>query len=223
MLCFPMAKPIRVLVADDHTIVRDGLRALLNAESDIQVIGEAQSGREAVQLARKLRPRVVVMDIGMPQLNGLEATRQITKENPRIRLLMLSMHSDSEYVRHALKAGAAGYLLKQSGAADLTTAVRELAGGRTFFSPVIWKILNGQYLQMIKGKGALPAGDLLTSREAEILQLVAEGNSSKQIAVELSISPKTVEKHREQLMRKLNIHEVASLTRYALAHGVVQG
>ena len=218
-----MAKPIRVLVADDHTIVRDGLRALLNAESDIQVIGEAQSGREAVQLARKLRPRVVVMDIGMPQLNGLEATRQITKENPGIRLLMLSMHSDSEYVRHALKAGAAGYLVKQSGAADLTTAVRELARGRTFFSPVIWQILNGQYLQMIKGKGALPAGDLLTSREAEILQLVAEGNSSKQIAVELSISPKTVEKHREQLMRKLNIHEVASLTRYALAHGVVQG
>jgi DNA-binding NarL/FixJ family response regulator len=215
---------IRVLLADDHTIVRQGLRVLLEAEPDIVVIGEAETGRQAVQLARKLRPDVIVMDIAMPTLNGLEATRQITKEVPNVRLLVLSSYNDDEYVHQVTEAGATGYLLKQTAATDLIKAVHEARNGNAFFSPAISKQLVERYREAVSG--GVPVrehGCRLTSREAEVLQLIAEGRANKQIAAELCISIKTVEKHRQQVMNKLNIHDIAGLTRYALSKGIIEG
>ena len=214
---------ITVLLADDHTIVRQGFRLLLEAEPDIAIVGEAETGRHAVQLAKKLLPDVVVMDIAMPLLNGVEATRQIIKEVPSAKVLVLSSYSDDEYVHGLTEAGAAGYLLKQTAAADLIKAVREAKKGNAFFSPAISKRLMNHYREtLLRGVPVRRRTDVLTSREAEVLQLIAEGKANKQIAAELSVSVKTVEKHRQQLMNKLNIHTIAGLTRYAISKGVVE-
>jgi DNA-binding NarL/FixJ family response regulator len=214
---------ITVLLAEDHTIVREGLRALLAAEGDIEVIGEAQTGRQAVQLARRLRPDVVVMDIAMPLLNGLEATRQILKAVPGTRVLILSAYNDDEYVRRAVLLGAAGYLIKQTSADSLSKAIREVQKGNTFFSPSIANRLRGLYLESPDGgrvRRKKKAG--LSSHEVEVLQLIAEGKANKQVAAELGISIKTVEKHRQHLMRKLDLHDTAGLTRYAIAAGIIE-
>jgi DNA-binding NarL/FixJ family response regulator len=213
---------IKVLLADDHTVVRQGLRALLEAEPDLAVVGEAETGRQALCLTLELRPDVVVMDVAMPVLNGLEAMRQILKDAPATRVLILSSYSDDEYVYQATEAGAAGYLLKQTAAMDLVRAIREAWQGNAFFSPAISKRLLETCRQAItKGITARTRSERLTSRESEVLQLVAEGKGNKQISAELRISVKTVEKHRQELMDKLNIHDVAGLTRFAISKGVI--
>jgi DNA-binding NarL/FixJ family response regulator len=215
-------KKISVLLVDDHTVVRQGLRALLKSEEDIEVIGEAENGRQAVTLARETPPDVVVMDVAMPLLNGLEATRQIVKLSPQIKVLVLTSYGDDDYVQQLMQAGATGYLLKQTAADELLMAIREVQRGKPFFSPSIAKRLRDQCQEAFKrGHSTHKPGDL-TSRETEVLQLIAEGFSNKQIAAELSISIKTVEKHRQQVMNKLNIHDVAGLTRYALSRGMVE-
>ena len=202
-------------------MVRQGLRALLEAEDDLAVVGEAEDGHRAVELARALRPDVVVMDIAMPRLNGLEATRQILAAAPRTRVLILSAHSDDEYVERAAELGAVGYMLKQSSLADLAQAIREARAGAMYVSPSI--------SQRVRGPGARPSGrgvpasamPRLTSREAEVLQRIVEGKANKETARELAISIKTVEKHRQSLMTKLDIHDVAGLTHYAISRGIV--
>jgi DNA-binding NarL/FixJ family response regulator len=214
---------ITVLLAEDHMVVREGLRKLLEAEGDIAVVGEASTGREAVKMARKLRPAVVVMDIAMPLLNGLEATRQIREAVPETKVLILSAHSDDAYVEMVTKLGAAGYLIKQTSAHFLSEAIREVAKGRTFFSPDIAKRLRQRREKSLDRRGRPKAREAgLSPREAEVLQLIAEGEANKQIAAELGISTKTVEKHRDHLMRKLDIHETASLTRYAISVGIIE-
>lgn len=216
-------EPIKVLLADDHNVVRHGLRVLLEAESDITIVGEAETGRQALQLVLKLQPDVVVMDVAMPLLNGLEATRQILKEAPATRVLILSSYSDDEYVQQVTEAGAAGYLLKQTAAADLIRAIHEARKGNAFFSPAIAKRLMENYREsFLRGSTVNARTERLTSRETEVLQLVAEGKANKQIASELSLSIKTVEKHRQQLMNKLKIHDVAGLTRYAISKGIIE-
>ena len=214
---------ITVLLADDHTVVRQGLRALLVAEGDIDIVGEAENGRQAVQLAKRLLPQVVVMDIAMPVLNGLEATRQITHALPSTKVLVLSSYSDDEYVQQLTDAGAAGYLVKQTAANDLLKAIREAQKGNAFFSPAIAKRLRDQCREAFEsGQSLRKRPDYLTTREAEVLQLIAEGRANKQIAAELCISIKTVEKHRQQVMNKLGIHDVAGLTRHAIAKGIIE-
>jgi len=209
-------KRITVLLADDHLVVREGLRALLKAESDIEVVGEARDGRRAVQFTRALLPDVVVMDIAMPLLNGLEATRQIMKAVPATRVLILSAHSDDEYVEQTAAMGAAGYLIKQTSADLLARAIREVHAGKTVFSPIISTRLSDRRQ---RSPARVPR---LSSREMETLQLIAEGKANKQAAAEMGISIKTVEKHRQNLMGKLNIHDTAGLTRYAIAAGVIE-
>ena len=215
-------KKIGVLLADDHAVVRQGLRALLEAEGDIAVVGEAENGRQAVAQAKKTLPDVVVMDVAMPGMNGLEATRQIVRNIPMSKVLVLTSYGDDDCVTQLVEAGAAGYLVKQTAAADLLKAIREVHHGNVFFSPSIAKRLRQQESEA--PAGGQPAGRTgrLTSREAEVLQLVAEGYANKQIAAELCISIKTVEKHRQQAMNKLNIHDIAGLTRYAIAKGWVE-
>ena len=217
----PMKK-IGVLLVDDHTVVRQGLRALLRAEEDMEVLGEAENGRQAVALAKKNPPDVVVMDVAMPQLNGLEATRQILKLMPNTKILVLTSYGDDECVEQLMHAGAAGYLIKQTAANDLLKAIREVQRGNAFFSPAIAKRLRDQCRQVFSSGQPARKSVELTSREAEVLQLIAEGYSNKQIASELAISIKTVEKHRQQVMNKLNIHDVAGLTRYAISKGLVE-
>jgi DNA-binding NarL/FixJ family response regulator len=213
---------IKILLADDHTVVRQGLKVLLEAQPDMVVVGEAATGRQAMQIARKLEPDVVVMDIAMPALNGLEATRQIIREIPTAKVLILSSYNDDEYVSQLTEAGAAGYLLKQTAATDLIRAIREIRKGKSFFSPAVSKRLLDYYREtIVKGTRVPRPRPLLTSRETEVLQLIAEGEGNKQIAAELGISIKTVEKHRQQVMNKLHIHEVAGLTRYAISKGMV--
>lgn len=214
---------ITVLIADDHTIVRRGLRSLLQTENDIEVVGEAETGRQAVQLAVALKPDVVLMDIAMPMLSGLEATRQIARQAPFSRVLILSSYNDDEYVHEVTEAGGAGYLLKQADFTDVVRAIREAKKGNAFFSPAISRRLTERYRETVVG-GVLvkKRTDLLTSRELEVLQLIAEGESNKQIAGELGISVKTVERHRQRLMDKLAIHDVAGLTRYAISRGLVE-
>jgi DNA-binding NarL/FixJ family response regulator len=214
-------KPITVLLAEDHTIVREGFRKMLELENDLEVVGEAPNGREAITLAVKLHPAVVLMDIAMPLLNGLEATRQLLKVLPKTRVLMLSAHSDYAYVENATEAGAAGFLLKQTSAHEVCRAIREVHAGKTFFSPSISKHLTHQQSLDRTGQARKKPPEL-TSREMEVLQLIAEGKANKQTAAELGISIKTVEKHREHLMQKLDIHDTAGLTRYAISAGIIE-
>jgi DNA-binding NarL/FixJ family response regulator len=216
-------KRITVLLAEDHSIVREGLRSLLELGSDFEVVGEAETGRQAVDLARKLRPAVVVMDIAMPLLNGFEATRQILLAAPDTKVLVLSAHSDDEYVAHMAAVGASGYLVKQNSGQVLVHAIKEVASGRQYFSPSISK-RQGNAERRARESGAARGKPKrsLTGREAEVLQLVAEGAANKQVAAELGISVKTVEKHRQQLMDKLDIHDTAGLTRHAIATGVIE-
>ena len=217
------AKRITVLLAEDHMVVREGLRKILEAESDIEVVGEAATGRQAVTLARQLRPAVVVMDIAMPVLNGLEATRQIRKALPDAKVLILSAHSDDAYVEQVMALGAVGYLLKQTSAHVLSQAVREVHQGKTFFSASIARSRQHRHRQSAEhGNPDKQRGARLSSREAEVLQLIAEGQANKQVAMDLRISVKTVEKHRQSLMEKLNIHDTAGLTRYAIAAGIIE-
>ena len=215
-------KRIAVLLVDDHTVVRQGLRALLKSEEDIEVVGEAENGRQAVTLAQKTPPDVVVMDVAMPLLNGLEATRQILRSLPSAKVLVLTSYGDDECVEQLMRAGAAGYLIKQTAANDLLKAIREVYRGNAFFSPSIAKRLRNQCHEAFSTSHSPKKSGELTSRELEVLQLIAEGFSNKQIAAELAISIKTVEKHRQQVMNKLNIHDVAGLTRYALSKGMVE-
>lgn len=216
-------KRIAVILAEDHMIVREGLRKLLESESDIDVVGEADTGRKAVELARELRPDVVVMDIAMPRLNGLEATRQIRQTVPDTKVLILSAHSDDAYIENVTALGASGYLIKQTSGHFLSEAIREVHKGNTFFSPVIAKKVRHRTERAIDRKGGIK--DMVTrlsTREVEVLQLIAEGDANKQVATELGISIKTVEKHRDHLMQKLDIHDTAGLTRYAIAAGIVE-
>jgi DNA-binding NarL/FixJ family response regulator len=216
-------KRITVLLVEDHQIVREGLRSLLKHERDIEVIGEAETGRQAVAMVKKLRPAVVVMDIAMPQLNGLGATRQIRKDCPDAKVLILSAHSDDTYVEQVTGLGATGFLLKQTSSHNLATAIREVEKGNTFFSPAISKRLNSR-AQKSPGTRGKPTKKInrLSSREVEVLQLIAEGQPNKQVAAELGVTFKTVDKHRQHLMSKLDIHDVAGLTRYAIAEGIIE-
>jgi two-component system response regulator NreC len=211
----------RVLLADDHQLMRSGVRLMLEREADLTVVGEAGDGREAVALAKTLKPEVVVMDIGMPNLNGIEAALQMTQHNPELAVVMLSMHSDESYVLRALKAGARGYLLKDSAEADLIKAVHVVAGGKSFFSPAVSKVLLDDYVRKLKRSGTEDAYDLLTPREREILQLIAEGKSNKDVANLLNLSVYTVESHRSNLMEKLNLKGVPELILYAVRKGII--
>ena len=216
-------KRITVLLADDHEVVLEGLQMLLNLEDDIEVVGEAKTGREAVRMTQKLCPAVVVMDIAMPVLNGLEATRQILKAVPATKVLALSAHSDDAYVDQSIAVGALGYITKQSTTQVLAKAIREVQKGNIFFGPSISKRLHDRNRTSLSGKGQIKKQNVrLSSRETEVLQLIAEGEANKQIASELEISIKTVEKHRQHLMEKLHIHDTAGLTRYAISAGIIE-
>ena len=214
-------KKITVLLVDDHTVVRQGLRAVLATQEDIEVVGEAENGREAITLTRKLSPDVVLMDVAMPIVNGMQATRQILKHNPGTKVLVLTSYGDDECVAQLMEAGAVGYLLKQTAANELPRALREVRKGKAFFSPVIAKHLRWEAEAAFRIGTSAKSNKQLTAREAEVLQLVAEGCSNKHAASRLGISIKTIEKHRQQVMNKLNIHEVAGLTRYALSRRLV--
>ena len=204
-------------------IVREGFRKMLELEADLEVVGEAQDGRQAVALAKKLRPAVVLMDIAMPQLNGLEATRQVLQALPATKVLMLSAHSDDAYVKNATESGAVGFLLKQTSAHDVCRAIREVHQGKTFFSPSISRRLDRLHPPSPDRMGVFnKKAAQLTSRELEVLQLIAEGKANKETAAELGIGTKTVEKHREHLMEKLDIHDTAGLTRYAISTGIIE-
>jgi len=216
-------KRITVLLAEDHMIVREGFRKMLELETDLEVVGEAQDGRQAVALVKKLRPAVVLMDIAMPRLNGLEATRQILKDLPATKVLMLSAHSDDAYVNNATECGAVGFLLKQTSAEDVCRAIREVHKGKTFFSPSISRRQDRLHPPSSGRSGPRhKTAAQLTSREMEVLQLIAEGKANKETASELGIGVKTVEKHREHLMEKLDIHDTAGLTRYAISAGIIE-
>ena len=220
-----LVNPVTVLLAEDHMIVREGLIALLKLEKDIAVVGEAENGRVAVEQTRLLRPEVVVMDIAMPLLNGLEATRQILQASPETKVLVLSAHSDDAYVEMVMALGASGYLVKQSAAHVLPEAIREAHKGNTYFSPTIARRRN-QLRQKSQARGTVRnsknEAPPLSPRELEVLQLIAEGKTNKESADELRISFKTVEKHRQSLMEKLNIHDTAGLTRYAIAARIIE-
>jgi DNA-binding NarL/FixJ family response regulator len=217
------SKTIRVLMAEDHAVVRQGLCCLLRSDGHFEIVGEARTGREAVDLARSLRPDVILMDIAMPVLNGLEATRQIIAADPAARVIILSAHSDEVYVERMNAAGVAGFIEKQSSADVLTKAIRTVAAGGTYFSPAIAKRLHESQNHALDRDGLPRANSVrLTSRENEVLQLVAEGQANKQVAATLGISVKTVEKHRQHLMDKLNLHETAGLTRYAIEQGIIE-
>jgi len=216
-------KKISVLLAEDHGIVRQGLCALLNTDGNFMIVGEARTGREAVEMARTLAPDVILMDIAMPVLNGLEATRQILAVKPAAKVIILSAHCDDVYVERMNEVGVVGFLEKQTSAEVLTRAIQQIAAGGTYFSPSIAKRLRaGIEGQRDRNGLRKPHGNRLTSRETEVLQLVAEGSANKTVAAELKISIKTVEKHRQHLMDKLDIHDTAGLTRYAIAAGIIE-
>jgi DNA-binding NarL/FixJ family response regulator len=209
-------KRIRILLADDHAVVRQGFKMILGAQSDMEIVGEAGNGREAVELAESLRPDVVVMDVAMPELNGIEATRRLASSTPHTRVLALSMHKDSVYVREILRAGARGYLLKDSVAADLVSAVRTVAQGEGYLSPGVSNAVLDDYRRHVTN----PV-DLLTSREREVLQMLAEGKTNKEIAGVLNLSVYTVDAHRGRIMEKLNLHSINELVRFAVRNGLI--
>jgi two-component system, NarL family, response regulator NreC len=214
-------KPIRILLADDHTVVRKGLRLLLESQPDFQVIADAANGRETVALAERLTPDVVVMDVAMPELNGIEAARQISAKLPHTAIVFLSMHSDEGYVLKALKSGARAYLLKDSAENDLISAVKAVCEGKAFFSPAISKMLIEDYMLQMQQRAVEDSYDLLTTREREILQLFAEGKNNKDVANTLNLSLYTVETHRSNIFQKLNLHSSAELILYAVRKGVI--
>jgi DNA-binding NarL/FixJ family response regulator len=214
-----MSENIRILLADDHKIIRDGLRTLVEKMPDMTIAGEAKNGREAVRLARKLIPDVVIMDVSMVDLNGIEATRQIHKEQPGIKVIALSMHSDRRFVRGMLEAGAFGYLLKDCAFEELARAIKTVVSKKTYLSPEISDIIVKDFL-LKSSAGSTSAYTALTARQREVLQLLAEGKSTRQIAKSLHVSIKTIETHRRQIMDKLNIHSIAELTKYALREGL---
>jgi len=210
---------IRILLADDHKITRQGLRSLLDKEFDMEVVAEAEQGRTAVRLVRELSPQVVIMDVTMPDLNGVEAARQIVSEFPDVKIIALSMHSDSLFVTEMLRSGALGYLLKDCAFEELARAIRTVVAGKTYLSPSISGVVVNDYLHRLS-KADFSGSEVLTDREREVLQLLAEGKSTKQIALKLHISVKTVETHRRQIMNKLDIYTVAELTKYAIRKGL---
>ena len=212
---------VRILLADDHTVMRAGLRLLLERHEHFEVIGEAADGREAVEIAAEQKPAVVVMDVAMPHLNGVEAARQILTRNPDIAIVMLSMHSDESYVLRSLKAGARAYLLKDSAEADLISAIQAIIEGRSFFSPGVRALLKEDYIYRLQKFGADDTYELLTAREREVLQLVAEGRSNKEVASLLGLSLYTVETHRTHILQKLNLHSVPELILYAVRKGII--
>jgi two-component system, NarL family, response regulator NreC len=209
-------KRIRILLADDHAVVRQGFKMILQAQPDMEIVGEAGNGREAIELSEKFKPDVVVMDVAMPELNGIEATRRVTASAPHVRVIALSMHKDSVYVREVLRAGARGYLLKDSGSDDLVSAVRAVARGEGYLSPAVSHAVLDDYRRHVTN----PI-DLLTSREREVLQMLAEGKTNKEIAGVLNLSVYTVDAHRGRIMEKLNLHSINELVRFAVRNGLI--
>jgi len=210
-------KRIRILLADDHAVVRQGFRMILAAQPDMEIVGEAGNGREALELAGSLKPEIVVMDVAMPELNGIEATRRLAELAPHARVIALSMHKDSVYVREVLRAGARGYLLKESGAGDLVTAIRAVAAGEGYLSPAVSNAVLDDYRRHVTN----PI-DLLSSREREVLQMLAEGKTNKEIAAILNLSVYTVDAHRGRIMDKLNLHSINDLVRFAVRNGLIE-
>ena len=211
----------RILLADDHTLVRQGLRRILEEQADWQVVAETGNGLDAVKLASELQPDVVILDIGMPQLNGLEAARQIAKKLPAARVLMLSMHADEVHITKAVEAGASGYLVKDSADSELVKAVSATAQGKSYFSPAAAAVLLDEYRRSLASRGITDRYDLLSEREREVLQLMAEGHSNKSIAALLGVSPATVETHRAHVLEKLDLHSVAEVVLYAVRRGLI--
>lgn len=213
-------KKIRILLADDHRLFREGLRTILEQLSEFEIVGEANDGHEALAMAGKLTPDIILLDISMPNLNGIEAARRITDVSPMTRVIILSMHLDQRYVAESLKAGARGYILKDSAVEELTTAIRNVINGEIFLGNRVTGVVVSDYVGLAKGKPA-SAFSILSGREVEVLQLIAEGRSTKEIASDLKVSVKTIETHRKQIMDKLDIHSVAELTRYAIREGII--
>jgi len=213
---------VRILLADDHTVVRQGLRKVLEERPDWEVVAEAGDGREAVRLAEQHKPDVAILDVAMPLLNGIEATRQIVKRTPGTRVLVLSMHADEAYVTQILQAGATGYLLKDSADVDLLQGVSEVSQGKSFFSPAIARVMLDDYVRALAEKGVTDRYESLSAREREIFQLIAEARTNKEIASLLNVSPSTVETHRAHIMEKLDLHSAAEIVLYAVRKGVIR-
>ena len=212
---------IRIVLADDHVVMRNGLRLLLERQPNFEVVGESADGRQTVEICDKLKPDVLVLDIAMPNLNGIEAARQISAKWPQTAIVILSMHSDESYVLRALKSGARAYLLKDSAEADLLNAIRAVSEGKAFFSPAISKMLVEDYMRRLEQRGVEDSYELLTTREREVLQLLAEGKSNKEVASMLNLSLYTIETHRGNILQKLNLHSVPELILYAVRKGVI--
>jgi two-component system, NarL family, response regulator NreC len=213
--------PVRIVLADDHTIVRNGLRAVLGRHPEFAVVGEAGNGREAIETVARERPDIVILDIAMPILNGIEAARRISAEHPKTAVMILSMHADESYIVRALRSGARAYLLKDSAEADLINAIRAVSAGKAFFSPAVSKVLADDYLRQLQQHGVEDRYESLTARERELLQLIAELKSTKEIAALLGVSPHTVDTHRGNLMQKLDVHSIPELVLYAVRKGVI--
>lgn len=213
---------IRILLADDHTILRAGLKMIVNKQPDMEVVGEAQDGRQAIHEAQRLQPDIILMDITMPDINGIEATKQIKRSLPDIRILILTMHEHDEYVFQALRAGASGYMLKEAADTELITALHVIQSGQFYLSPAAQSVMVGDYLQRVRTGEEKDSYSSLTEREREILKLVAEGHTNNQIAERLIISPKTVDTHRTHIMDKLNLHSRAELVKYAMRRGLLE-
>jgi DNA-binding NarL/FixJ family response regulator len=216
-----MGDKIRVVLADDHRMLREGIRALLEREDDIEVVGEAADGREAVRLATQLQPDVVVMDVSMPLLNGIEATRQIRRDYPQVRILTLTVHESEDYVAQLLAAGASGYIIKRAGGDELIGAIRAVQQGEAFLHPSIAKVVIQDYVRRLQAGEGLSAQEVLTDREREVLQLIAEGYTNREIADLLHLSIKTVQNHRSNIMRKLDLHDRGELIKYAIQQGII--
>jgi len=216
-----MSASIRILLADDHQIVRQGLRRIIEESPDMAVVGEASDGRQAIQMALDEKPNIIVMDLSMPQMNGIEAIRQIARRLPTVKILVLSMYSEDSYVVQVLEAGAKGYLLKDSADAELVQAIQAVESGKSFFSPLISRILLDEYVRQLQERGGTDRFELLTEREREILQLIAEGKTSKEAAALLSISASTVDTHRAHIMEKLDLHNPYEVVLYAVRKGLI--